>query len=312
MTANAPDELQSKLNSVYEEAAAAIDRQDWTHAFELFRAAYDLLASNQPPSLRFHKGLPLYNMGVMSLAAGQIEGVESGNLILSAFLEDVITFADVGGADDPLDQPAAKMLVFGLSVPGTALLSLRDEVVKLVRAGRLFQEPDSLARVLSVEKLFTDEKGASPGSKRKVGQFTTPWQRRVFIGGGYATERMVINQIAEICRTLGFDPVVEFEFEIPVDQIHHHALMLLHECKWAIFEVSAVAGQLMELERTRDYQIDPLVLYQGTDDHGSIPTAMVASLLTRLRINPEHYDRPEELTRHVTAYLDRALASESS
>jgi hypothetical protein len=64
----------------------------------------------------------------------------------------------------------------------------------------------------------------------------------------------------EIVAKLGFTPVVMARTIIPQGKTHHHSLMMLHTCKYAIIDVTEEAGQLMELERTFDYEIEPLVV----------------------------------------------------
>ncbi len=46
-----------------------------------------------------------------------------------------------------------------------------------------------------------------------------------------------------------------------------------------MFEISNPAGQLMELERCRDYDIDPLILHQTTPGKAPEPPAAIAAYL---------------------------------
>ena len=123
----------------------------------------------------------------------------------------------------------------------------------------VIQDPEQILKELN-QKLseYLSEKTEAlrvSETPRKPGQFQSEWKDRVFVGGSYSNHIAEIYRIGEICRELGFDPVIASRFETQPRRVHHHALMLLHECRRAIFEVSDDVGQLMEIERLRDYQV---------------------------------------------------------
>ena len=108
---------------------------------------------------------------------------------------------------------------------------------------------------------------------------------RVFVGGNYD----FMPLLREICKTVsdnGYQPIFAYDFEVPKDEIHDHDLRLLHNCKYAIFEVSNPAGELMEIERVRDWRIATLLIYQIRDKANPTPPPAVTSMLKTLK-----YDR---------------------
>jgi hypothetical protein len=124
----------------------------------------------------------------------------------------------------------------------------------------------------------------------------------VFLGGSYLKHYSEINQIKKVCKELGYDPVIAFEFETPHDKIHHHALMLLHECSKAIFEVTEHIGQLMEIERLRDYQpVEALIVCQVN----APLSEMLVALLGSQGYEVKRYSRPEELEKLVRGFLSQ-------
>lgn len=130
------------------------------------------------------------------------------------------------------------------------------------------------------------------------------WERRVFVGGNYRDQLTILNEIKTLVKSLGYDPVLALDFDIPEGMAHHHSLMLLHECEKAIFEISSEAGQLMEIERLRDYQISPLIIYQSAkSDESPRVTQMLRALLASLGFEPKAYSTVEELKQVVEDYL---------
>jgi hypothetical protein len=142
-----------------------------------------------------------------------------------------------------------------------------------------------------------------PDRRRKRGRFDSDWERRVFVGGPYRAEDERIAALVAVVTRVGFDAVATWDFDIPADLTHHHSLMLLHESRSAIFDVTAEAGQLMELERCRDYGIDPLVIHGA--DRGEPPSSMISTLLGRLGLETHTYHDPGTLEQLVREYLQR-------
>ena len=87
------------------------------------------------------------------------------------------------------------------------------------------------------------------------------WRRkRVFIGGDY--DFMANLREIESAIPKEFEPVLAYDYEVPKEEIHDTDISLLSKCGYAIFECTSPAGQLMELERTADFNIEAFVVYQ--------------------------------------------------
>lgn len=74
------------------------------------------------------------------------------------------------------------------------------------------------------------------------------YDKRVFIGGAYddlPTLRLIENYV----KANGYIPMLAFDFDIPISMdVHSFDILLLHNCKFAIFELSLAAGQYNEVE----------------------------------------------------------------
>lgn len=84
--------------------------------------------------------------------------------------------------------------------------------------------------------------------------------KRVFIGGSYRNMDR-LRDIKKAVDACGFFGVIARDYKIEKRDIHDWDLRLLHNCMHAIFYLSAAAGELMEIERARDYRCRMLLLY---------------------------------------------------
>lgn len=103
--------------------------------------------------------------------------------------------------------------------------------------------------------------------------------KAVFIGGNYAKNESELDTLSEKLEDIGMIPVNASEVDSvqDPDRIHEESLRLLHNCKYAVIDVSDAAGQFLELERARDYGV---VTYAAHGDEHS--SAMVETLTKRL------------------------------
>lgn len=297
------DDVQQRLRILYEQADSHFERFRWRAAARALLEAYEALKASQPAGQRFHKGYPLHNLGVAHLLARNLAAPESQlsdwqaarRYTYLAFIEDALSAPLTPGAE--LGTPASSNLtsIFGATAGQLSVIAGASRDWALAHLGML-HDPQQIYERMAVDS--APDQGVPPiSSERYPGQFASDWSRRVFVGGPYRTHIAELNIIASWCRQMDYDPVVVMEFAIPESKIHHHSLMLLHECRLAIFDVTTEAGQLMELERTRDYDITPLVVSQ----HGT-PSQMVTDL-NRLRLTPKQYNTHAELEAHVRDYL---------
>ena len=104
--------------------------------------------------------------------------------------------------------------------------------------------------------------------------------RRLFIGGSYhGPSRKLLDDLARIAREEGFVPVIADDYPMTAEQIHDLTLALLHACRYAVFEVSEMSGALMEVERTRDYGTQTLLLFHGASTSDWRVSRMLSSFV---------------------------------
>jgi hypothetical protein len=261
------------------------------------------MVDRQPPDRRFHKGLPLHNMGLAKWLARDQQA--AFQYTLEAFVEDALSRGEESpDVPDELERPAANNLLWLFEVPLPHVARLSAQIRLAQAGGRLYRTARDALDAIGAGIRPRPPVAAGPPPIRIPGQFTSRWRDRVFVGGAYEVIA-ALRDIGGVVRSKGRDAVMAFEFEIAPEDAHHHALMLLHECRAAIFEVSVEAGQLIELERTRDYMItDVLVLYQGTAGHTKHLSGMVSALLGRLRIEPVLYADNSELAGIIGPWVD--------
>ena len=94
------------------------------------------------------------------------------------------------------------------------------------------------------------------------------YSNRIFIGGNYKKQLAVILEMAKFIRYElrgHFVPIVATDFKIPEGNERDYCLRLLHNCKFAIFELTDPSGQLIEVERAIDYGTVCLYVFNTFD-----------------------------------------------
>lgn len=132
-------------------------------------------------------------------------------------------------------------------------------------------------------------------------------EERVFIGGNYDIIAP-LKEIYKYVQKVGFTPIFAWYFDAPKDKINEYDLRLLHECKYAIFEVTTAAGHLMELERAaKDYGNIVLLVYNVRDSDNRRPpngiSTMIKTLKRPARFGYATFDELERLICYVFANL---------
>jgi hypothetical protein len=303
-----PPELNQRFQGMALANESLMLSRQFEQAREGFQKIYDLLLQ-QPPDGRYHKGYPLHQIGITWVLSGKPQ--DALIYFILAYVEDLLSQEE--GQEDKADEmPAGKTLRQSYGVREDALSELKGLVRETKREKRVIHDPkvlfDQLARGREPQEVVGPrERPEVAIETRKPGQFKSDWERRVFVGGNYRDQLAILNEIKVLVRSLGYDPVLPLDFVIPNARVHHHSLMLLHECSKAIFEISSEAGQLMEIERLRDYQITPLIVYQSSA--GEEPpkvTEMLRALLASLGFEAKPYASLEELRTLIGDYLPTA------
>lgn len=298
-----PQAIQEAIDRAALVGGGALEGHDFDAAFRIFSELYRLMVESQPEGKRLHKGMPLHNMGLARLLQGSV--ADGFNYTLLAFAEDALSAGDERlSTGDEFRRPAAGNLlsIFGVRYEQleTAAQRLRD-----LGAREPWRTPEQALQVAGVQATVAMPPQPTQPAPRIVGQFGSEWRDRVFVGGAYRLFANM-NEIKKIVKRAGFDAVMASDFNIPKDLNHHHALLLLHECRIAIFEISIEAGQLMELERARDYEIDPkdiLVLAMAATGHSPSISGMLDALLGRLGTAPVTYQDIGDLPGIIEPWL---------
>jgi len=263
------------------EAHIAVRIGEIERAIELYNKDLQLRKEVQQKENRpIHKGGPLYSIGILKLfqtedefkrgdtLAVQSRQPEALRMLISAYIEDLL-LKPFGSEADADNDPASLSLRQLFEIDSSYLNRLRESarLLKQKREWSRAFDPENI--LIEVTKAYGDPSEASRRLKERrvpiliprqpIG-FPQPWEKRVFIGANYLNQMAIVKMIEEIAIRLGFTPVVMANVLIPLGQTHHHSLMLLHTCKHAVIDVTDEAGQLMELERTIDYEINPLVI----------------------------------------------------
>jgi len=300
--------LQEKVDSVAFSYEPAIRAGKYEGAFEAYKELYELLLTKQPTGGRYHKGYPLHNMGYILAAQGKQN--EALHYFTLAYVEDLLS--ENKDEEDKADQtPAGNTLRQAYQIKEELLRRLKQIVREKKERSLVVSDPELVLKELAqlkdpqtfVAEMAEAQPEVRPKVKRQPGNFEKGWHERVFVGGSYK-EIAIINKIRRHIASKGYEPVVASDFETPQDLIHHHSLMLLHGCKYAIFDLSQEAGQLMEIERVRDYGVKTMVVYQAIQDQPPKITEMLKSLLNSLDIPLKSYeDTDEELCGHIHSFL---------
>ena len=296
-----PPDIDQRLKGMALANEGLLYARDYEGALNGFKAMYALLSDNQPPNSRYHKGYPLHQAGIALFLSGKQD--EALRYFILAFIEDLFT-KDEGEEDKTDDEPAAKTLRGAYRVPEMSLAEFKRAVRAKKAQGQIVRDPNAIYQEMARgqpvrEALEAAEIPTIAQEVREPGKFQSDWRKRVFVGGNYATHISELKKIKQVCLDEGYDPVLAKEFKFPPGKIHHHSLMLLHECSKAIFEVSTEAGQLMEIERLRDYEIKPLIICQ----EGAHLSKMLEELVGGQDYDVKRYGEDEELVKLVQAYL---------
>lgn len=147
----------------------------------------------------------------------------------------------------------------------------------------------------------------------KYGRMPLDWlpgtyDARVFVGGNYDLMGS-LRDIKNAVHRLGdnFVPILPYDdFEIPPGQIYEWDLRLLHNCRYAIFEVTQPAGELFEIARCTEYGVKTLLVYQARGAAEAPPRAR-----TMLLQSGSHEHRSYRDTAHLEQIVDEFLRQKS-
>ncbi len=109
--------------------------------------------------------------------------------------------------------------------------------------------------------------------------------KRVFIGGSYRNIA-VLREISRMVLEKGYQPILASNFVIPRDNTRPETLRLLAACKFAIFEISFRDGHTIEIEKTKEFNINTLLVYQIISTEDSIDPEITSMIdMTQYKIS---------------------------
>lgn len=135
-------------------------------------------------------------------------------------------------------------------------------------------------------------------------------EKRVFVGGDY-NHLPDLRWIKNCIESADFVGVLAYECGLPQDYIKEYIyqfdMFLLEQCRYAVFEVTSPAGQLLELERAlQNGSMEVWVLYKiRASDIETVPEH-VSSMITTGTRNMRGYATFGELCSVVQSLLGRA------
>ena len=127
-------------------------------------------------------------------------------------------------------------------------------------------------------------------------------EKRVFVGGDYRF-LPVLREIADAVSSSGFTAIRPWDYFMPRGQTRDYSLKLLHNCRYAIFEITTEGGHLQELEHTKDFDCLAFGVYQ-TRDNSDKPPGYVTSMVTTYGIPLYGYTSFKQLGRLINDNLN--------
>ena len=167
----------------------------------------------------------------------------------------------------------------------------------------------------TVKDYMIKNKKIAPGTKRFDGieyrsdlldpdHLPGSFEKRVFVGGNYDFMAN-LGEITRCVENLEFQPIFAYDYDIPETEIHDYDCRLLHNCKYAIFEVTIPAGELMELERARDYNTKVLIVYQIRNPNDRSFPPQVSSMVKTFGHEAYGYFTFDELYKYIREWLEK-------
>lgn len=269
-------------------------------SFNLWKSLYEKIIKSQSDGIRYHKGGEVHNMGICKIYTLQM--VEALPFFLLGYIEDLLS-EDVNTANQ---APGAMTLKNAFHLSDMELTKIQECVQDVIKKKGVVQNPqdvlNNFTQLKMYEELIKGVKKISlliePGKYSSIDDIPDRWEQRVFIGGDYES----ISSLDLIIRSVvdfGLVPIIAKEFKSSPERIHHDSLLLLHNCKYAIFDVSGKGGHMMEAERTLDYGTETLFVCNKKE--APRVSAMLSSIGEKYKIH--YFENRSELKKHISDFL---------
>jgi hypothetical protein len=122
----------------------------------------------------------------------------------------------------------------------------------------------------------------APAAPKKLSMANIPGEpaTRVFIGGNYREQLAILLEMRRFVNSLpGWTAIFANDFDMPRERTREESLRLLHNCNYAVFDVTSDGGQFVEIEHAPQYSVDFLLVFNTMDP--SAPSKISAMLPKR-------------------------------
>ena len=298
-----PREILTDLLGYEKEAYVNLRVGRYVKAEELLRRQLTMITEWQAKEDRpIHKGAPLHMIGICLLYQEKTD--EALRFFLLAYIEDTLNVGFEFESEADL-APASLMLRRGFRIDVNFLKTIKKYVANLKRESAWSQARDPAKILNAVFVRFRPpslialcKSKPKVVQKKPIDPLPGTWHKRVFVGGDY-DHLPILRVIQEAVISSGYEPIIPYDFMVPKALIHHHDLMLLHCCRLGIFEVSYPAGQLMEIERAKDYDVQVILFYPDRDG----PPHSLSMMVQTAGYAMEPYSDFLDLKRKVSKWL---------
>jgi len=302
-------DLLNKVNEIEQKAIIDFYQENYETARNGFFEAYQLqLVIQKKVDRSVHKGAVLYNLGLSILGTRKKEDIQhSLKYIILAYIED--TLGTPFDFEDNADRaPAGRFLYDGFIIQLRFLREIKKTSNDIKRninywikanSENIFSMALKLVNVSPDNVLSLCERPDVTIGPTPLG-FPQPLEQRVFLGTKYDSFAHVLPDMRDAVVQKQYTPIIVGNVIIPPNYtVHDISLLLLHTCGYAVFEITNPAGQLMELERARDYGVNVLLLRSRPLGHDPHISAMISSLNYPLHI----YHSTSDLKQAIRNFL---------
>jgi len=290
----------SEVEKKFINALQVMDPSVIEDSFSLWEKLYKKIKKAQPKDVRYHKGGEVHNMGMCKYYT--LQTMEAFHFFMLGYIEDLLS-ENVEVANK---APGGTNLKEIFKVSELEFKKIQQCLQDTVKKKGIVQDPQDILDCFSEFKMYEDlEKRVKkisllirPNRYPSVSHLPDEWEQRVFIGGDYESIYALDSIISPVVE-FGFRPIIAMEFKTPQDRIHHDALLLLHNCKFAIFDISSKGEHMMEAERTLDYDTETLFVCKKEEEPRV--SAMLTSLGKKYEIH--WYTDRKGLKKHIFDFL---------
>jgi hypothetical protein len=199
-----PLQIAQQVDHLNALGSALIAAGRFSDAYETYRRLYEIMLGEQPETRRWHKGLPLANMGLARIRQGlSREGLK---WMLLAFIEDALSRGEKHPHIlDELQMPAAHNLrIYGLSESRLREMALR--IRGRLDQGVLVHDPIDIFIEDGYESLLPE--AVQQGRRQEPPPERIVVRVLVSSPGDLRPERLVVAEVClQLGQALGFDVV---------------------------------------------------------------------------------------------------------